>query len=304
MRILTTASLLLLIPITEASRRNLGTRKKQKNVGDSNRRRKKIVNESTIPKWIAPEPADDDDDSNTSSEWGGSEWSMPPPPIRPAVKPQTMPDKIYPSEDDGIKNIYLQVTNLSYNQPFSAFFVMVHDIYTTPLFEAGKPASQNLQSLAQDGDPQPLVDFYGYQAGVASVGAIATGDMRTFTISLQISPKYECVTIAAMMLNTNDGFVALNGTPMYSAFPGQYIFEPAYDAGTEENNELCDSIPGPVCDPASGNLNNGGGEGVVHIHRPLSGLADLNPTDDGWLNPVMQIVVRDEAPLMNGMYRI
>jgi hypothetical protein len=271
--------------------------KKKKKKKQNSRRRKKWSSSSSKHQWSSG--------SESKSSSFTEKWN-PLPPIRPAVKPLALPKRRSDSmsDDHGIKNIYLEVTNLGFNEPFSSFFVLVHDAHTTPLFEAGKPASQNLGELALNGHTQPLVDFYGYQAGVVSVGAISTGGMRKFVISLQISPKYECVTIAAMMVNTNDSFVSLNGAPMYHEPVGRNFFEPAYDAGVEANDELCRSIPGPACDEEPGNKNDGGGEGVVHITRPLSGIGDLSPNKYGWLNPMMQVRYLDEIPALHGMYRI
>jgi hypothetical protein len=45
----------------------------------------------------------------------------------------------------------LDVVNLAYEQPFSEFFVMVHDETVEPLFTLGFPPSVPLQFLAEDG---------------------------------------------------------------------------------------------------------------------------------------------------------
>lgn len=213
-------------------------------------------------------------------------------------QPQVASNWAAPQAKDPVRTIYLEVTNLSFNQPFSNFFVMVHSKDVQPIFYAGRAASNQLADLAQDGNPQPLVDLYGFHKEVASVGDISNGNMRTFTIRLQVSSQYNYVTIAAMMMNTNDGFVALNSV---RAIPGRLFLEPAYDAGTEANNEQCNSIPGPACDASSGNENPEDGEGVVHIHRGIIGGADLDVGEYSWLNPVMQVLVREEVPFIQNL---
>ena len=80
-------------------------------------------------------------------------------------------------------------------------------------------------------------------------------------------------------------FVALNSQrALIGAFNS-----PGYDSGTEENNELCSSIPGPACASVSGNVASSNGEGIVHIHRGLFGVGDLQQADYDWRNPVMSV---------------
>ena len=65
---------------------------------------------------------------------------------------------------------------------------------------------------------------------------------------------------------------------------------PAYDAGSEENNEDGAFIPGPPF----GSLNvraTAGAEGFVHIHRGVQGVADLAPETYDWRNPTAEIRV-------------
>ena len=72
---------------------------------------------------------------------------------------------------------------------------------------------------------------------------------------------------------------------------------PGYDAGTEENNESCSSIPGPACanvDP--NNESSGNGEGFVHVHRGVQGMFEGMPTDltadvYDWRNPMLLVTV-------------
>ena len=96
------------------------------------------------------------------------------------------------------------------------------------------------------------------------------GDTASIPITLGNGCDY--VTIASMAINTNDCFVAINGERvqlrgMPRPLPdSQEFILPGLDAGSEENNELCSSIPGPAC--GSGlNARSGNGEGRVHVHR-------------------------------------
>jgi hypothetical protein len=59
-------------------------------------------------------------------------------------------------------------------------------------------------------------------------------------IPITVTKDYPYVTIASMAINTNDCFVAINGMKLSD---GDHITGPGYNAGTEENNELCNSTP-------------------------------------------------------------
>jgi len=191
------------------------------------------------------------------------------------------------------KKLTLTVTNLAYQQPFSAFFVMVHNEHAEPLFTLGYPSSDELARLAEDGDPGPLADYYKDAKGVLSAVAFTDEAPTTAGEKLEIpayvSDKYPYVTIASMAINTNDCFVAVNGMKLYS---GDRITVPGYDSGTEENNELCTSIPGPACPADSGNEESGNGEGVVHVHRGFHGVGGtLSEAGYNWRNPMMLVEV-------------
>ena len=63
-----------------------------------------------------------------------------------------------------------------------------------------------------------------------------------------------------------------------------------YDAGTETNDELCATVPGPACggealSPADS------GEGFVSIHNGIHGMGDLNAALLDWRNPVAKVTI-------------
>lgn len=77
------------------------------------------------------------------------------------------------------------------------------------------------------------------------------------------------------------------------------MYGPAYDAGTEENNESCQSIPGPACG-ATGNVASGNGEGFVHVHRGFFGVGGTLPQADfDWRNPIMSVCFQRVSGMMN-----
>lgn len=68
--------------------------------------------------------------------------------------------------------------------------------------------------------------------------------------------------------------------------------KPPSPAGTEVNNELCSSMPGPGCPAGSGNIQNGPGEGYIHVHRGFHGVGDLEEANYDWRNPVAEIYIQ------------
>jgi hypothetical protein len=103
-----------------------------------------------------------------------------------------------------------------------------------------------------------------------------------------------------MLIPTNDTFFALDSfvLPIVGAKTRSV---PAYDAGTEANDQRCATIPGPRCGGEGHSpVPDDGDEGHVHIGN---GFHELG-TDDGqggevltpfaydWRNPVARITVR------------
>jgi hypothetical protein len=134
---------------------------------------------------------------------------------------------------------------------------MVHNGDADPLYVRGQRTSDALAQLAENGTPQKLQIHYQGTDGVPSArvheqGVPPGGDT---VIEVTTSGNYPLITIASIAVNTNDCFVSLNGADLS---PSDVLDISGLDAGSEENNELCSSIPGPACAVGSGNLHNGG----------------------------------------------
>ena len=93
-----------------------------------------------------------------------------------------------------------------------------------------------------------------------------------------------------MLLPTNDGFVALNGPRVRSRSGHRTFHLRSYDAGTEANDEVCTSIPGPQCDGEG--FNAADGEGFVAPHAGLHGEGELSRMAFNWGEPVARVTVR------------
>lgn len=194
--------------------------------------------------------------------------------------------------DKRSRTMTLNVVNEAFGQPFGPFFVMVHNSDAEPLYVRGRPASEPLAILAENGSPAELVDYYTTNNdGVKSAEAFTEGFPYFLgdevVIEVEVSREYPLVTLASMAINTNDCFVSLNGVRVRD---GQVFDVPGLDAGSEENNESCDSIPGPGCPMGSGNERSGNGEGFVHVHRGVFGVGDLDQAANDWRNPMMRVV--------------
>jgi hypothetical protein len=103
------------------------------------------------------------------------------------------------------------------------------------------------------------------------------------------------LTVVSMLLPTNDAFSALNAVTIPTE-PGTYVYVlPAYDAGTEANDELITGggAPGAAGIPADpGGLTGTGGTGAAAGDTDLGGgTSDLDSRVHRWLNPVLRVVV-------------
>lgn len=188
------------------------------------------------------------------------------------------------------------VRNTSQEQTLLGIFVMSHG-HGAALFEIGKPAGDELARLAEGGDAQALADYIVNHPKVLDVAVHGEplGPGAAVTLTLRANPRADRLSFAAMLTPSNDGFVALNGVPASSITPaelsrrrtrpvhGKDRFYKAmlYDAGTETNDEVCASMPGPLCGGA-GPSPDDGGEGQVAVHPGVQGVGDLGATRRGW----------------------
>jgi len=189
------------------------------------------------------------------------------------------------------------ITNLTRGQQFTPILVASHKA-GVKLFELGLPASPELATLAEEGNTEPLTGLLTAMPEVLDVtntgGLLNPG--ASVTLIVKTRGAFNHLSLASMLIPTNDGFFALNGVK------GPWVQEVvthtsvAYDAGSERNDELCASIPGPSfaeCGgPGGGGAPAGGEEDYVHIHAGIHGIGDLNAAERDWRNPVARIAIR------------
>jgi len=199
----------------------------------------------------------------------------------------------------GDKTYEVTITNLTNSIKFTPILVASHKKGLAPLFVLGSTASDELTAIAEMGDVGPLTAKLEAVSDVADVensgGLLLPGASVTVTVSAEKGAKH--ISIASMMLPTNDGFIALNGVKAPKKGSVTY-YSPGYDAGTEINDEDCGNIPGPTCG-GEGLSPDTDGEGYVHIHRGMHGIGDSTDPDVtflaedvyDWRNPVAKITI-------------
>lgn len=182
------------------------------------------------------------------------------------------------------------ITNLTYNQVFSPSLVVSH-APNIRLFREGEPASEGIAIMAEAGDVSAIVasvegDRRVRGAGVTE-GPLLPGQSTTITIPANGGSR---VSLVSMLVNTNDAFYAVNSAVAPRARRSRTLYPVAYDAGSEENDELCSNIPGPAC--GGEGVSAADGEGFIHIHRGMHGIGDLPAAIYDWRNPVAKVIVR------------
>ncbi len=188
------------------------------------------------------------------------------------------------------------ITNLTRGQSFTPTLVASHKRGVS-LFTLGSPASAALEAAAEEGNTDPFKNLLMGMAGVKDVqsSGVLLGPGETVSVIVQTSFGFNHISLIGMLIPTNDGFLSLNG--VRGPLKGQVTYySPAYDAGSERNDELCASIPGPnypECGgPGGGGAPSGGEEGYVHIHGGIHGIGDFNAGERDWRNPVAKIDIR------------
>jgi len=200
----------------------------------------------------------------------------------------------------GSKMYKVTITNITNSITFTPIVVASHRNKIS-IFELGEPASDALAKIAESGahdeeDGTDGIDGILERNGATvenSGGLLLPGDSITVEVSAAHGARR--ITVASMMLPTNDGFIALNGVKAPKRGSLTY-YSPGYDAGTEPNDELCGSIPGPFCKGEGRSPIDNNAEGYVHIHRGIHGLVagyDTGLAADvfDWRNPVAKITI-------------
>jgi hypothetical protein len=187
---------------------------------------------------------------------------------------------------------HVTITNLTHSIDFTPILVASHRRGPS-IFEAGSPASDELTAIAEAGNIAPLADLLEDDRRVIDIGnsegLLGPGQSVTVIVDAKRGAGY--ISLAAMLLPTNDGFIALDSVAVPKDRAVTY-YSPGYDAGTEANDEWCANIPGPFCGGIGLSPGpNFGDEGYVHVHRGIHGIGDLVAATYDWRNPVAKISI-------------
>ena len=205
----------------------------------------------------------------------------------------------------------ITIQNLTSGLHFTPILVVAH----TPdasLFEVGEMASTELQAMAEGGSLDGLAAIgtsISADAVANPAGGLLMPTMST-TTSLSTADSNSVLSIVAMILPSNDGFIGLDNWEIPTEAGTYTIMVNAYDAGTEANDELRGSgapgMPGmpvpPPLEPLLGingsGVTNTSANTMVHIHPgnigdddATGGASDVDNSIHRWLNPVAKVTV-------------
>ena len=197
----------------------------------------------------------------------------------------------------------ITVTNLTTGQPLSPGVVVTHEKKAS-VFTVGMPASDGIRFIAENGDPTTAVMELSGASGVddvvatmAPVHRIGGPGPTSLTTTVTARANASRLSLALMLVCTNDGFAGLDGVELPGGFDPVTYDARSYDAGTEVNDELSADIPdgctaiGPVPGAADGNGHTAQ-NGVVELHPGVQGGAFLDPMEHGWTDPVARVTIR------------
>ncbi len=151
------------------------------------------------------------------------------------------------SSDVQPRTFEMSVSNLTTAQPLSPVAVILHGA-GYHAFNIGAPASTALEQLAEGGDNSALLASLANDDAVfvrmSAATAIVPGGSETFLVSYNTTEPH--LTLAAMLVNSNDGFAALDSIDLAAMAVGQQAvyYGHAFDAGTEANSETAATLPG------------------------------------------------------------
>lgn len=191
--------------------------------------------------------------------------------------------------------VQVTVTNITPGAYLTQILAIGHDSDQRNMFEYGSAASAELQAVAEGGNVEPIAGTFN--AADSQIvkdpndGLLGPGESTTF----KIDRRYTRLSLIAMILPTNDGFVAADNIMLREGTQELY----AIDAGTEANDEQitgggAPDTPGIPADPSGQATNGATGiasatiEGKVDRHPGISGGegSALNPEIHGWKGAV------------------
>ncbi|MFT4928228.1 MAG: hypothetical protein ACI8WB_004347 [Phenylobacterium sp.] len=203
----------------------------------------------------------------------------------------SMPDPVPPVVVPPATMEYqVTVTNLTNGQPLSPVALVLHE--TGEIWQIGQPASLMLETLAESGDNSGVMGADFVLASQSNGAVLPPGMATDITISTTDAMAMK-LSLATMLVNTNDAFTGLNAIDLTTLeVGGMMSFKTGvYDAGTEANSEMANTIPGPA----------DGGEGLNAARDDVDFVA-MHPgvvsSDDGLMMSVLTGEHKFDNPAM------
>lgn len=207
-----------------------------------------------------------------------------------------------PPPPPAMASFEVTVDNLMNAQPLSPVAVVAHQPGYS-IFTIGDPATTGLEEMAEGGDNTTLLTDAAGDVNVLTTvsGGAVIGPAGSETVMFDVLESDVAdleISVASMLVNTNDAFSAIVAAPASGLAVGDSWSTAAiaYDAGTEANSEIAADIPGPA----------GGGEGFnaarsdaadrVAMHSGVVSQDDGLSTSDlteqhRFDNPVMRVSI-------------
>ena len=215
----------------------------------------------------------------------------------PAMEMPEMP--MMPEMPAGV-GFKVTLTNLTEGTPGAGGQIFSPPIFVThghgfSIGASGEAASAELTALAETGNNMPLAELAMGSDAVGSVfafpappdGVVPPGGSVSATVTASSGMGY--LSLATMLVQTNDGIVLGNSLPLFDedGNPRSFTMDLiSYDAGTEENNELVTHVPGPPF----GGMERAPTEDVIAAHPGIAGTADVGAAF-GWTEPTASVTV-------------
>ncbi len=173
-------------------------------------------------------------------------------------------------DDKSPRMFSINVTNLTNNQAFSPITSVLHN-NSMHLFEVGTSASLAVETLAESGDNSGIINDTTLKSAVSGNGILLPGSNETLMITAEDDNLH--LSLLAMLVNTNDGFIALNSVDLKALMQDESmtLHAKVYDAGTEANNEAATDLPGQSGEGFNAARND---RDFIAIHTGIVGIED------------------------------
>ncbi|TPV57775.1 hypothetical protein FJ444_11435 [Aestuariibacter sp. GS-14] len=150
-----------------------------------------------------------------------------------------------PEPEPVTRTYYLGLLNVTESQPFSPVTALIHN--DQRLWEVGESASVPLEILAEGGDNSELMILDGVTMAETGLAPLPPGYSEGFEFTID-EDDVAYLTVVTMLVNTNDAFTGITNKSLaeLAVHDSITMMLPVYDAGTEANDEVAGTIPGPA----------------------------------------------------------